>query len=341
MLLVATTFPLIWIGGLVTTYKAGMAVPDWPSTYGYNLFLYPWQTWINGPWDLFIEHGHRLWGASVGLVTIGLVISVWRQDARRWMRACALVALAAVIFQGLLGGLRVNLDQILLARIHGCFGPAFFAFATALAVFTSRSWREAGAASAAGPAACKPVSGALDALGANHGPGRLYPTCAGLALAACSLRHGAGSFSRRSVAHGLTAVALAALVIVLAVWTSRYSTAGGMLLRPASALVALVAAQLALGVGTWILKYGWPIWLGSILPAYRDALADFTVTAGGRLQAWVTTLHVAIGSLILATAVMTAVRVTRMKYASTESAERGSRSGREVATQPRLLEAVV
>src|SRR5262249_36289635 len=57
--LVCATFPLIWIGGLVTTYGAGMAVPDWPNTYGYNLWLYPAATWINGPWKLFVEHGHR------------------------------------------------------------------------------------------------------------------------------------------------------------------------------------------------------------------------------------------------------------------------------------------
>ena len=72
------TFPLIWVGGLVTTYDAGMAVPDWPSTFGYNLFLYPWTTWFFGPWDLFIEHGHRLLGALVGLLTIGLLVSVMR-----------------------------------------------------------------------------------------------------------------------------------------------------------------------------------------------------------------------------------------------------------------------
>ena len=70
------TFPLIWVGGLVTKYDAGMAVPDWPSTFGYNLFLYPWTTWLFGPWDLFIEHGHRLLGALVGMLTIGLLISV-------------------------------------------------------------------------------------------------------------------------------------------------------------------------------------------------------------------------------------------------------------------------
>src|SRR5262245_9405091 len=90
VLLVCATFPLIWCGGLVTTYDAGMAVKDWPNTYGYNLFLYPWQTWIFGPWDLFIEHGHRLLGALVGLLAIGLTISVFRCDPRPWMRTVAL-----------------------------------------------------------------------------------------------------------------------------------------------------------------------------------------------------------------------------------------------------------
>ena len=46
------TFPLIWVGGLVTSTDAGMAVPDWPTTYGYNMFLYPWETWLLGPWDV-------------------------------------------------------------------------------------------------------------------------------------------------------------------------------------------------------------------------------------------------------------------------------------------------
>ena len=86
--MVCATFPLIWVGGLVTTYDAGMAVPDWPNTYGYNLFLYPWQTWLYGPWDLFIEHGHRLLGSLVGMLTIGLVASAWwcqRDGLVRWL----------------------------------------------------------------------------------------------------------------------------------------------------------------------------------------------------------------------------------------------------------------
>ena len=56
VVLTISVFPLIWVGGLVTTYDAGMAVPDWPGTYGYNLFLYPPETWLSGPFDLFVEH---------------------------------------------------------------------------------------------------------------------------------------------------------------------------------------------------------------------------------------------------------------------------------------------
>ena len=95
--LVCATFPLIWIGGLVTTYGAGMAVPDWPNTYGYNLFLYPWQTWLYGPSKLFIEHGHRLFGSLVGLVTIGFVISTWWCQSGALLRWLGAAALAGVL----------------------------------------------------------------------------------------------------------------------------------------------------------------------------------------------------------------------------------------------------
>ncbi len=135
--LVCATFPLIWVGGLVTTYQAGMAVPDWPNTYGYNLFLYPWQTWLFGPWDLFIEHGHQLLGALVGLLAIGLVVSAWKTRQSRGVRWAAAAALVAVILQGLLGGLRVVLDERLLAMIHGCVAPAFFALCAALVAVTA------------------------------------------------------------------------------------------------------------------------------------------------------------------------------------------------------------
>ena len=71
-LLVAVTAVLLCFGALVTTYEAAMAVPDWPATYGHNLFLFPFAEWFWGPWDLFLEHGHRLLGALVGLLSLVL-----------------------------------------------------------------------------------------------------------------------------------------------------------------------------------------------------------------------------------------------------------------------------
>src|SRR5262245_12166374 len=141
--LALVTFPLIWVGGLVTTYDAGMAVPDWPGTYGYNLLRYPWQTWLAGPWDLFIEHGHRLLGATAGLLAIALVAAVLYTDRRRWLIAASIGALALVIFQGLLGGARVVFDARLVAMIHGCVGPLFFAYLAGLVVVTSSWWASA------------------------------------------------------------------------------------------------------------------------------------------------------------------------------------------------------
>src|SRR5690349_9117910 len=140
VVLACATFPLLWVGGLVTTTDAGMAVPDWPNTYGYNLFLYPWQTWLLGPWDLFIEHGHRLLASTVGMLTIGLLVLIMRTENRRWMKGFGFIALALVVLQGLLGGMRVLFDERTLAMLHGCTGPAFFAVTVAMTVFTSRTW---------------------------------------------------------------------------------------------------------------------------------------------------------------------------------------------------------
>ena len=132
MLLVCATFPLLWVGGLVTTTNSGMAVPDWPTTYGYNPFLYPLQTWFNGPRDIFYEHSHRLLGALIGMVTIrfgcdDLVLLSGGDGCFGHGRG----ALALVIVQGVLGGMRVTLDERTLAQVHGCVGPLFFALAVA------------------------------------------------------------------------------------------------------------------------------------------------------------------------------------------------------------------
>jgi cytochrome c oxidase assembly protein subunit 15 len=298
--LVMVTFPLIWIGGLVTTYEAGMAVPDWPNTYGYNLFLYPWQTWLAGPWDLFIEHGHRLWASLTGLLTIALVVAEWRYDDRRWARWLAVGALAAVIGQGVLGGLRVRMDDVLFARIHGCVGPAFFALVVAIAVVTSARWR-----SAAAPREI-PKGDRLRLLAVATTALAYLQLVLGSALRHMPVTATPRDFRAAVLFHVLVAVALMIQVTVLVVRVVRSARGEGALMRPAVGLIACMVLQIALGLGTWIVKYGWPVWLGG------EHLASFVVEAESRLQAHVTTAHVAIGSLVLALSLVVALRSWRL-----------------------------
>jgi len=98
-LLVAVTAVLLCFGALVTTYDAAMAVPDWPGTFGHNMFLYPLQAWLWGPWDLFLEHGHRLLGALVGVITLGMAAAVWRRETDATLRALAIAAVMLVVVQ--------------------------------------------------------------------------------------------------------------------------------------------------------------------------------------------------------------------------------------------------
>jgi cytochrome c oxidase assembly protein subunit 15 len=140
LLTVAATFPLIFMGGLVTSHGAGMSVPDWPNSYGYNMFTFPPSQWVGG---IFYEHTHRLMGTVVGMLSIALTIWAWRTEPRRWVRWLATGVLGAVIFQGVLGGLRVVMVELDLAIVHACFAQAFFCLAVFTAIVTSRWWIEA------------------------------------------------------------------------------------------------------------------------------------------------------------------------------------------------------
>lgn len=134
----AATFLLILVGGVVTNTGAGMAVPDWPTTFGYNMFLYPWSKMVGG---VLYEHTHRLLGSFVGSLTLTLAVLLWAVEPRGLVRGFGIAALAAVVIQGVLGGLRVVLAAAGLAIVHGVFAHAFFALVAAIALFTSRGWR--------------------------------------------------------------------------------------------------------------------------------------------------------------------------------------------------------
>jgi cytochrome c oxidase assembly protein subunit 15 len=306
--LVCATFPLVWVGGLVTTHDAGMAVPDWPNTYGYNLFLYPWTEWFAGPWDLFIEHAHRLFAALVGLLCIVFVIVVWRAESRRWVRNAALVALGLVVAQGVLGGLRVVLDERTLAMIHGCVGPLFFTYCVLLATITSQSWREerrntAGDSRSAAVLAAASITTILAYM---------------QLVAGAQLRHVGASiapttFRALVVFHLIGAGALLIGTAYLAVCAKGGVVNDRWLRVPARWLVALVALQIALGGGAWVVNYGWPAWFGEYPWAAQWLVnADGAIAAKGHIQANLTTAHVATGSLILAIAAMIALRAARL-----------------------------
>ena len=143
----AFTLPLLYVGGSVTTYRVGMAVPDWPTTFQENMFRYDF--W-NAPFGVRVEHTHRLYGAAVGMASIVLAGCLLAFEPRRWMKGLGVLALAAVIGQGVLGGLRVTRVSTLLAAVHGCTGQAFFGLLVALCVFTGRDWN-AGTGRAADP----------------------------------------------------------------------------------------------------------------------------------------------------------------------------------------------
>src|SRR5947207_12396113 len=86
LLTAVATFPLIFMGGLVTSHQAGMSVPDWPNSYGYNMFLFPPRLWVG---NILYEHTHRLMGSVVGMLSIVLALVAWRTEQRRWVRLLA------------------------------------------------------------------------------------------------------------------------------------------------------------------------------------------------------------------------------------------------------------
>ena len=135
---------LICWGGVVTSTNAGLAVPDWPNSYGYNMFTFPWPRWRSG--GVFWEHSHRLLASGVGLLTIGLMVGLLRAEPRRWMRVLGVVALVAVILQGVLGGLRVTELKEEIGIFHAALAHLFFCLVVFMAFALSRWWGRLGAA---------------------------------------------------------------------------------------------------------------------------------------------------------------------------------------------------
>jgi cytochrome c oxidase assembly protein subunit 15 len=140
---------MIVIGGLVTGYEAGLAVPDWPNSFGHNMLLYPVSEMKGG---IFYEHAHRLFGMLVGATVLAYATTVWRSGASTFARTAVTILLTLVICQGILGGLRVtgtvtssmNVAELspstTLAIVHGMLGQFVFALALVSAFAVSSAW---------------------------------------------------------------------------------------------------------------------------------------------------------------------------------------------------------
>lgn len=260
------TFFLIIAGALVTGNDAGLAVPDWPLSYG---SLTP--PMIGG---IFYEHGHRMVASFVGLLTIILAVWLWKKDDRPFVRRLGWIALAVVITQGILGGITVLFFlPAPVSVMHACLAQAFFCIVSSLALLTSESWKRSE----------RGVAG--DTKGVSMRQLSVWTTASvyGQLILGAALRH-----SKTGL---LWHIFGAFIVTFLAVWTVarvyKYYADVASLFRPAMILGILLAAQLSLGVGSYLVR-----------------LASREDVQPGALMVAVTTAHVATGAAVLVTSLL-------------------------------------
>ncbi len=286
------TVLLVLAGSLVTSTDSGLSVPDWPTTYGWNMFTFPPSKWVGG---ILYEHGHRLIASTVGFLTIILAVWLWLSEPRRWMKWLGVGALGAVIAQGVLGGLTVMFFlPAPISTAHAGLAEIFFCMTVAIALFTSPGWTRAGGV--AGDARLRALATTTTALiycqilvGAT-----MRHTGAGLAIPDFPLMFGhlvpthwdakiAIHFAHRA---GALLVALSIIATAAAVFSR---TTLGELRRPAAWLVALVVIQITLGALTVLSK--------------RDI--------------WINSVHVVCGALVLTTSLVLTLRTWRARFGTT------------------------
>lgn len=289
-LLVVVTAVLLAFGALVTTYEAAMAVPDWPGTFGHNMLLFPLAEWLHGPWDLFLEHGHRLLGALVGMLTLVVAGLVWWRGGPPAVGALAIAAVLLVIMQGALGGARVLLDDKTVAKVHACTGPLFFAVAVALAVLTRAGGRSSASTPRAGWTAAALVVAIYMQL-----------------VAGAQLRHVDPSMPPDSF-RGLVALHVGGAVVVLLLAFASAAHATTWKSWPVAILIG-ACAQWLLGLGTWIVSWGLPT--GLIPEAWQP---DVALRARGGWTAAIVTGHVLLGMLMLGLSVAAAIRAGALDH---------------------------
>jgi cytochrome c oxidase assembly protein subunit 15 len=309
---VATLF-LICSGGMVTSKGVGLAVPDWPTTFGYNMFLFPVSKWIGG---IFFEHTHRLIASAVGFLTIILTSWLWHSEPRTWVRNLGVIALGAVVFQGVLGGLRVTMLKDEIGIFHACLAQAFLGLVVVIALVTSKFWRALSDA-AVDPKKFAPIKTiaiaaavaiyAQLALGATMrhqhrdlaildfptANGGWIPNTSPIALGKINAWRDARGLSDvdafqiwLQMAHRFLALVIAIIVVAFCLRVWRDAPGVAALKRLSIFWVALVACQIALGA--------WTIW--------SNKAAD------------IATAHVAVGAIMLSFGVSISAICWRISY---------------------------
>lgn len=271
----------IGLGALVTTLKAGMAFADWPSSDGQNMLLYPWfRDFASNP-DKFTEHGHRLAGVLIGLLSVSLAVAGWVLETR-WVRFFVTTILVSVILQGLLGGARVLFVQQVLALTHSLTGAAFFSLCVVFRLLCGTGWsswirqRE----TRTGPLAAAVIVIAPFAVLGQYFLGGM-------------LRHMHSMLNEHLAGAGL--VALMSTVAAVCLLRSEHI----LLRRSGLAVASLLTFQLLLGAGSYVARFGLPF-------------IGYVATSGSLAQAVICSMHTVVGMLLLASTVVSSVGLGRL-----------------------------
>jgi cytochrome c oxidase assembly protein subunit 15 len=291
----AATVLLLVAGGLVTSTESGLSVPDWPTSYGWNMFTFPLKHMVGG---IFYEHGHRLIASGVGVLTIGLALWLWLAEPRKWMRVLGFAALAAVVLQGVLGGITVLFFlPAAVSTAHAGLAQIFFCLTIAISLFTSRGWRSAPAGGWVDDGMLRRIATATTAIiyvqilvGAT-----MRHSAAGLAIPDFPLVFGGIVPPQWTppiaihYAHRIGALLVALAIAATAGHVLYHHSDRTELKRPAILLVCLVLAQITLGA--------FIIW------SKKDVAIN--------------TAHVIVGALTLATSLVLTLRSQRIRFADT------------------------
>jgi cytochrome c oxidase assembly protein subunit 15 len=291
-LLAAATLLLVTAGAMVTSTSSGLSVPDWPNTYGYNMFLFPLNKMVGG---IFYEHGHRLIASGVGMLTIGLLAFLWRVEPRGWMKRLGGAALSAVVLQGVLGGVTVLYflpDAVSIS--HAGLAEIFFCLTISIALFTSPSW----------------IAPARPVVDDVHLRRRLIVLVAAVyaqILLGATMRHtGAGL--------AIPDFPLSFGHVLPPAWTAPIA------IHFAHRIGALIVVVLALMIASYIWdrhgdrrEFTRPLWLLVVLLATQVTLGALVVLSGK--QPIINTVHVATGASVLGTSVVLMLRSFRVKFA--------------------------